>query len=232
MPEYLHIIVREDNYDKKKEKTLDFIKNSGGDTVYFDYLPVAQLCVWIEKMFSNNGKIVKQSDVLYIANACNLEMGKIYSEVNKIIIFSGDCERISSEDISALVAKSCEYKIYELFDDIVEARGKIAVEKLKQILDSKEKPTSVIAGLTNKFSELLTIKLLYSDRVIVSDMIDYMDYKIPEFVIKKMVSQSKRFGEKYLKRIIRMGIDFDRSIKSGRIEQSVAAEMFVSELIR
>ena len=232
VPEYLYIIIREDNYDKKKEKNLEFIKNSGGDVVFFDYLPLVQLCTWIEKIFSDNGKIIRQSDVLYIANACNLEMGKINSEVNKILVFSGECERISSKDISALVAKSCDYKIYELFDDIVDANGKMSIKKLKHILDSKEKPTSVIVGLTNKFSELLTIKLLHSDRVSISDMMNYMDFKIPEFVIKKMINQNKRYDEKYLKRIIRKGIDFDRLIKSGRIDQRVAAEMFVSELIR
>lgn len=159
-------------------------------------------------------------------------MSRIYTEVNKIILFSGENEQISSDDINALVVKTGEYKIYELFDDIVEARGKLAIEKLKQILDSKEKPTSVIAGLTNKFSELLTIKLLYSDRCSSKDMIDFLDIKVPEFVVKKMIMQSKKFGEKYLKRIVKMGINFDRLIKNGKLEQTIAAEMFVTELIK
>lgn len=231
LPEYLFIIIREDGFDKKKEKNIDFIKSCGG-IVNFEHLPVNQLCTWAEKLFSDNGKLVKQSDITYIVNACSCEMSKIYSEVNKIIIFSGDNERIASENIYALVTKSGEYKIYELFDDIVEARGKQAAEKLKQILDSKEKPTSVIAGLTNKFSELLTVKLLYSDRIPVSEMADYMDFRVPEFVVKKTISQSKKYGEKYLKRIIKMGIDLDRSIKNGKLDQKLAAEMYVSELVR
>lgn len=232
MPEYLYLIIREDDFDKKKEKSIEYIKSSGGGIVNFERLPVNQLCTWIEKIFSDSGKNVKQSDITYIVNACSCDMAKIFSEVNKLIVFSCEHEKISSEDIYALVTKTGEYKIYELFDDIVEARGKVAMEKLKLILESKEKPTSVIAGLTNKFSELLTVKLLYSDRVSISDMTNYMDFKLPEFVVKKMLAQSKKYGEKYLKRIIRMGINFDRSIKTGKINQTLAAEMFVSELVR
>ena len=232
IPEYLYVVIREDGFDKKKEKNIEFIKNSGGGIVNFEHLPIGQLCSWIEKMFSDNGKIVKQSDILYIVNASNSEMSKIYREVEKLIIFSDDDKNIVSEDIYSLVTKSGEYKIYELFDDIVEAKGRQAMEKLKQILDSKEKPTSIIAGLTNKFSELLTVKLLNSDRVSISEIVNYLDFKMPEFVVKKMVSQSKKYGEKYLKRMIRMGIDFDRSIKNGRLDQKTAAEMFVTELIR
>ena len=232
IPEYLYVIVVEENFDTKKEKNVSFITEAGGGIVNFGYLPVNQLCAWIEKMFSDNEKIVKQSDILYIANACNYEMGKIYNEVNKIIIFSDDRQTVSSRDISILVTKSAEYKIYELFDDIVESRSYQAMEKLKQILESKEKPTSVIAGITNKFSELLTLKLLNSDRVPISQMSDYLDYKIPDFVIKKMLTQSKKFGEQYLKRIIKLGIKLDSSIKNGKIAQDVAVELFVAELIK
>lgn len=231
IPEYLYIVVREDSFEKKKEKNLDFIKEQGG-IVNFEHLPVNQLCTWIEKMFSDSGKQVKQADILYIANACSCEMSKIYSEVNKLIVFSNDNDRIASDDIRTLVTKTGEYKIYELFDDIVEARGKQAAEKLKQILDSKERPTAVIAGITNRFSELLTIKLLYSDRVLLAEIKEYLEFKLPDFAVKKMLAQSKKYGEKYLKRIIRMGISLDRSIKSGKIDQTLAAEMFVSELIR
>lgn len=232
MPEHLYVVIREDNFDKKKEKNIEFIKNSGGGIVNFEHLPIGQLCSWVEKLFSDSGKIVRESDVLYIVNASNFEMSKIYREVEKLIIFSGDDKNIASKDIYSLVTKSGEYKIYELFDDIVDSKGMQALEKLKQILDSKEKPTSVIAGLTNKFSELLTVKLLNSDRVPVSEIVNYLDFKMPEFVVKKMVSQSKKYGEKYLKRIIKLGINIDSSIKTGKIDQKTATEMFVAELIR
>lgn len=231
-PESICLIVREDSFEKKKEKNLDIFSINDIAVVNFERIPQSQLCEWVDKLFLKAEKNVKQADISYIVQASDYDMEKIYSEVNKLIIYSVEDSSISSETVRMLVVKSCEYKIYELFDDIVEAREKSAAEKLKMLLDSKEKPTTIISGLANKFSELLTVKLLNSDRVPVRDMIGYFDFNVPEFVVKKMVNQSKKFGEKYLRRMVKTGINFDRMIKTGNIDSKTAAQMYVAELIR
>lgn len=231
MPQFLYIIIREDAFDKRKEKNIEFIKDFGGNIVEFDFLPVNQICIWIEKMFSDCGKDIKQSDAVYIANACSCQMQRINEEVKKLIIFSGEDRKIHSEDVYALVTKTADFKIYELFDDIMEKRKASATEKLKNLFEAKEKPTSVIFGLTNRFSELLTVKLLNSDRLSISEIKEYLDYKAPDFVIRKMISQSKAYSEPSLKRIIKKGIESERMIKSGKLDAKLAAEMFVSYIV-
>lgn len=232
IPEHLFLIIREDEFDKKRAKSIEYLYSINGAILNVLNLPNAQLCSWVDSLFSNAGKNIKQSDISYIVNACSCDMAKINSEVTKLIVFADNDDTIKTEDVRVLITKTVEYRIYELFDDIVESRGNTAFEKLKQIFESKEKPTSVIFGLTDRFSELLTLKLLYADRVTVSEMCNYTDYKTSEYIVKKMLSQSKKFGEKYLKRIIKMGLNFDLAVKTGKIDAKIAAEMFVSELIR
>ncbi len=231
IPEYLFIVIIENDFDKKKEKNIDFIEKNG-EIVLFEMLSVTALTSWVDKIFSENGKIVSQSDISYIINACSQSMGRIYSEVNKLIVFSGENEKILRDDIEALVAKTSEYRIYELFDEIIEVRADRALEKLETLLASGEKPTSIIAGISGKLYELLTVKLLNSDRVPNKEISSYFDFPRPDFVINKMITQSKRYGEKYLKRMIRKAIDFDKRIKSGKISGELAAEMYILELVK
>ena len=231
VPEYLHIIFVENGFDKKREKNIEFIEKIGG-IVFFDIMTVNQLSVWVDKMFSDAGKSVSPADISFIINACSQSMARIFSEVNKLILFSGDNSKIKREDIDALVVKTSEYKIYEMFDDIVNQNRHKATEKLLNLLESGEKPTVVISSVSGKLYELLLVKLLNSDRASVKEISSYLDFPRPDFVIKKMIAQSKKFGEPYLKRMIKKGIEYDRKIKNGRISGEKAAEMYVMELIK
>ena len=231
IPEYLYIIFVEESFDKKKEKNIDFIEQIGG-VVFFDILTVNQLSVWVDKLFTDEGKSVAPADISFIINACSQSMGRIYTEVNKLILFSGDRVKIKREEIEALVVKTSEYKIYEMFDDIVNQNNHKATEKLLNLLEGGEKPTVVISGVAGKLYELLLVKLLNSDRVSIKEISSYLDFPRPDFVINKMITQSKKFGEPYLKRMIKKGIEYDKMIKNGRISGEKAAEMYVMELLK
>lgn len=231
LPEYLHLIIAETDFDKKKLKNIDFIEEKGG-IVFFDLLSVNQLSSWIDKLFENREKTVSPSDIAYIINASNQSMGRIYNEVEKLCIFSGDNRKIEHNDIEMLVSKSSEYKIYELFEDVLERRSEKATEKLKTLLDGGEKPTVIISGISGRLYELLLVKLLKEDRLSAKEISSYLDFPRPDFVINKMITQSSRFSEGYLKKMIKKAISFDRDIKNGRISGSLAAEMLVAELVK
>ncbi len=231
IPEYIYVIFVEEKFDKKKEKNIEFLEKFGG-VVFFDILTVNQLTVWVDKMFSETGKSVSPADISFIINACSQSMSRIFSEVNKLILFSGDNSKIRREDIEALVVKTSEYKVYEMFDDIVNQNRQKATEKLLNLLESGEKPTVVISSVSGKLYELLLVKLMYSDRATSKEISAYLDFPRPDFVINKMIAQSKKFGEPYLKRMIKKGIEYDRKIKSGRISGEKATEMYIMELIK
>ena len=229
--DYVCLIVQEDNFDKKKIKNAEFLESLGG-ILNFEHLTVNRLVVWLEKFFEDKGKRISTSDINYIINCCGQSMGKIYSEAQKLVLYSGENEKISSNAVRALVVKSNEYKIYELFDDIVEAKNQNAIKKTKQLLAAKEKPTAVLAGITGRLSELFSVKLLASEGMPSREISTYLDFPRPDFAIKKMITQSKRYGEKYLKRMIKRGTELDAAIKSGRIAGDAAVELFVSELVK
>lgn len=231
IPEYICLIIEEDLFDKKKIKNADFIDKNGG-CVNFETLSVNRLVLWTEKLFEDKEKRISSSDINYIINCCGQSMGRIYAESEKLILNSGENEKISSQAVKSLVIKTNDYKIFELFDDIVEARRKKALEKTEEFLKEKEKPTAILAGITGRFSELLMVKLLNSEQIPAREISAYLDYPRPDFVIKKMITQSKKYGERYLRRMIKKGLSLDAAIKSGRINGAAAVEMYVSELVK
>lgn len=232
IPSYICLIIQEDCFDKKKLKNAEIIAEKGGGVLNFEKLGINSLVTWLEKLFEASGKRISTSDINYIINCCSCSMGRIYKEAEKLMLYAADEDKISSTAVRELVIKSNEYKIYELFDDIVEARRESAVRKTRQLLLAKEKPTAVISGITGRLSELLTVKLLSSDRLPLKEISSYLDYPRPDFAVRKMINQSKKYGEKYLKRMIKRGLELDYSIKSGKISGNAAAEVYVTELVK
>lgn len=247
LPKYIYVIIEESDFDRKKEKNIEYINKIGG-SVFFETMTVNQLSVWVDKLFEDSGIHLPPSDTAYIINACSQSMGRIYSEVSKLINFAADfsvdgkdgkdgkdgrnVRKIKREDIEALVAKTAEYRIYELFDDIAEQRAEKTAEKLEQILQGGEKPTAVISGISGRLYELLLVKLLSGDGLSVKEISSYLDYPRPDFAVKKMITQSKKYGEKYLKRMLKKANELDLKIKSGKISGTLAAEMYVLELVK
>lgn len=50
--------------------------------------------------------------------------------------------------------------------------------------------------------------------------------------MNKTVEESKRYGEPYLKRMIKKGLAYDLDIKNGRLEGWTAAELYLAELTK
>lgn len=231
LPDYGCLIFVEENFDKKKEKNLKFIEDKGG-VVAFDYLPVNRVELWLEEKFSREEKLIAPREVSYMIKLCGLSMGKIHSEFEKLINYLGDRNKVTKEDIDAVVDKTVEYRVYDMLDNIMTGRGGLAREQLKYLKDSREMPNVILGIMVGKLSELLMCKLLQESGVTPQDMVDYFDFKKPLFAVNKTIQEGKRYGEPYLKRMIKMGLDLDVDIKSGNIEGWTATEVFLAELTK
>ncbi len=230
VPEYLCIVFVEKSFDAKKEKNLDVFQKHGG-VVKFDLLSQNQLELWLEKLFESQGKHIIIGDISYLINRCGQAMGVLYSEYSKLLSYVGERTKITREDIDAATSKSVDARVFDMLDNITGNRGTKVMEELKALIVSGENPSGVLTMLTTRFSELLMVKQLISDGVDPKRMADYFEPKRPPFVVNKLISQSKQFGEAYLKRIMKKGLDYAYEVRTGRLDKWLAVEMYVAELI-
>lgn len=225
------LVFAEPNFDKKKEKNLDFVAEKGG-VVRFDYLSGNQAEVWLDRLFEKSGKRISERDVSYLVRQCGPALGNLYSEFTKLVNFMGERGAISRADIDAVIVKSTEAKMFDMFDDIVEARRAKVMRQFQNLMNSGDKPGAVMNMLVSKLSELLMVKLLKEEGLAQNEIAEYFDFKRPAFVVNKTAAQSKRFGEAYLRRMIYKGLQYDLAVKSGRLNDRAAAEMYIAELLK
>lgn len=229
LPDYTCLIFEETAFDKKKIKNLRPVEENGA-VAEFSYLPVNRVEIWLEERFKKAEKAILARDLSYMVRLCGQSLRKITIEYEKLINYVGSRYKITREDIDAVVDQSVEYRVYDMLDSILNERPDKAQAQLKYLKDTNEAPTAVLSIMMGKLSELLLCKLLHEEGMAPKDILPYFDFKRPMFVVNKTIEESKRFGEKYLKRMIRLGLSLDIKIKSGGMDGWTAAELYLAEL--
>ena len=101
------LIFTELDFDKKKLKNVKFIADSGG-IVIFDKMSEKELMVWVEKRFRAVEKSASDRDKLYLVNLCARSQAEIEQACDKLINYTGERNKITREDIDAVVEKSVD----------------------------------------------------------------------------------------------------------------------------
>ncbi len=231
LPDYMTVIFTEREFDKKKEKNLDVFKKNG-EIVKFDPLSPKQLELWLEKMFDEKGKTILASDLSKMVALCGQSMASIYTEFCKVLNFVDEREKITSEDISAVVSKTTDARIFDIIDNIAEGKTKTVFEELSALRFAGENSSTVLSLISTRMGELLMVKQLTEDKLSADSIAEYFEPRKHPFVIKKLTEQSRRFSTAYLKKMSLKGCDYTFAVRSGTMDKWVAVEMYVAELLK
>lgn len=231
LPDYMTVIFTEQEFDKKKEKNLDVFKKHG-EIVKFDPLSPKQLELWLEKMFEEKGISILASDLSKMVSLCGQSMSSIYTEFCKVLNFVGERKKITSEDITAVVSKTTDARIFDIIDNIAEGKTKTVFEELSALRFAGENSSTVLSLISARMGELLMVKQLSDNKLSADSIAEYFEPRKHPFVIKKLTEQSRRFSTAYLKRMTLKGCDYTFAVRSGTMDKWVAIEMYVAELLK
>ena len=228
LPDYLCVIFVEKELNKNKEKNLSGFK---GNVIKFDLLQQSQFELWLEKMFDEQGKNILMRDIKEISQRCGLSMASAYNEINKLIAFVGERNQITSDDVDRVVSRTIEARIFEIIDGISLKRTTKTLEEIRMLEVSGENASMVMTLISTRISELLMVKHLLSERFSASEIEGYFEPKRPSFVVKKLIDQSKKFEEGYLRKMALKGLEYTSDVRSGLLDKWIAVEMYVAEMI-
>lgn len=233
LPDYVCLIFWEPSFDKKKEKNLKFIEEAGGGIINFEYMPVNKLEIWIEKQLEKADKRIIARDLTYFVRITGSSMAMLNLNCQKLISYLGETRhKITRADIDKVIEKSPEIRVYDIFNKHIIGGNKKAVhEQIKYLKRDNQSPTMVMSIILDQLYELLMCKLLKQDGMNASQILNYYDRKPPIFAVNNAIENGMRYSESYLKRAVDKGLKYSMDMKTGKIGQWLAVELFVSELL-
>ena len=208
---------------KKHGQVINFQKISGGE-----------LRKWIVDKFRGHGKDIASRELEYFLKNINYigrnsrqNLFDIDNEIQKIISFMGEKNKVKLEDLQKIFTTSFQNDIFKLLDAMGQKHQREALKRLGHMVGQGEPIIKIGATLGNHIRNLLKVKLLleegYTSKIIASKL------GIHPFVVRNCVNQGRVFTLGELEDLLKAFVEMDLSIKTGAMNEHIAMELFVHQ---
>ena len=210
---------------KRGNKLYNYLQKSDKVEEY-KFLNPGQLSQWIIKNIKiKKGKISKQA-VDYLAANVGSDLWSMSGEINKLIAFKNK-GLIKLEDVEKFVSLALNDNIFHFTDALANKNTKQALKLFSDQLASGANEFYLLTMLVRQFRILLQIKQAIESGITSQNM--QVELKLHPFVIKKSLSQVRKFNQIELKKNYNQLLDIDIKLKTTGISPEVLFSLFIVE---
>ncbi len=195
-------------------------------TVDFRRLYDDQIPAWVQAKVKEYGKRIETGALQILHNYVGNNLSDLASEIEKLVMYVGDQERISSSDAELVVGQSKNYNIFQLNDAIGERQCRKALEILKEVFLLGEKPGTVIFRLAEHLERLIRTKNFVPQKGASLASI----LKVHPYFVKKYPSQAGNFSQEELERGLVLLYQTDVGLRSSLMPDGILMEILVYKL--
>ena len=223
LPETSYFLFVEEEVDKRG-KLYKAVK-AKGRIVELGRQDEHTLVRWILGMVKREGKQISERTVQFLLAKTGDDMENLQRELEKLFCYTLEKDAITVEDVEEICTTHISNQIFEMVAAVAEKKQKRALELYYDLLALKEPPMRILFLLVRQFRLLLEVKEL--------DQSGYGRKEIGEktglhtFVVGKYQGQAKLFKKKELREILEMAADLEESVKTGRLTDALATELFI-----
>jgi len=225
LPDYTCLIFCEEEIDKRL-KIIDVFKKKGL-IVECTFQKPTELARWAMRVFKSLRKEIDMATASYLIDNCEQGMNQVFNEINKVASYIGSRVNVDTGDIDAVCSKSIKSRIFDLTDAIAQKDGGKALKMLDDMIALKEPLQKILFMITRQFRHILEVKMMHADGIPVNEAA--LKLKIPPYAAGKIFKQVNGFTVDRLKKAIYESFELDAAIKSGRIDNRVAAEILIAQ---
>ncbi|MCL1964501.1 MAG: DNA polymerase III subunit delta [Firmicutes bacterium] len=196
--------------------------------VTFDRLGDPALARWMQQQLRPLGKTISYENTSFLAFTAGRDLLTLTQELAKLSAYAGDREEIGQADIEAVVTPSLECTVFQLVDALVAGKEAEAFGLLGAMLENGEARVGILAMMARQYRNLLHLKLMAKARVPEAEIQKQLG--VPPFAMRRLAAQARAADEETLASRLRLCVDTDYAIKSGKIREDAALERVMLRL--
>ena len=227
-PATTHFIFVEDEVDKRS-KCYKAVQKTG-KVVEFATQTEELLTRWILSRLKKEGKNITGSVMQLFLSKTGTDMGNIDRELEKLICYTMGRPVIEAADVEAIATEQTQNKIFEMVNAIAEHNQRKALDLYYDLLTLKEPSMRIMYLISRQFQILLNVKDMSARGMDQASMAKIAG--IPPFAVRRNISQAKGFSMEQLKQALRDGVDLEEAVKTGRMNDQMAVEIFLMKYSR
>ena len=218
------ISVVSDKLDERKNIVKQLRENA--DVIYVEEIKTNDLPNYVINYFSNKGYKISYNDALYFISYVGDNIDIITSEMKKMIIYKGENNIITKDDINNISSKYLNDNVFLLCDSIMKKDYKKIFSYYNDFVSLKIDETKLLSVIANQFIFLYDVKLLYSKNKTQSEIASILSshpYRV------KLACQSDYLIYE-IKDIIKKLHELDFKMKSSNVDKKSLFEKFLIDI--
>ena len=196
-----------------------------GNPVEFKEQTDETLARWIGMRIRKDGKGMSQAAYNSFIEKTGTDMENIDKELEKLLCYCMDKDVIELSDVEAVTTEQITNKVFEMVDAIASHRQKRALELYYDLLALKEPAMRIMYLISRQFNILMNVKAMTNKGFGNKDIASKAG--CPEWAVRKYQAQCRAYSLDDLKRAVRDGVAYEEAVKTGRMNDQMAVELFI-----
>lgn len=236
MPEMNVLIIWQNGAESPaKDKKIDKIAKTCskvGSIMKLDIPRVGELAMTLCEKAEELGCRLVKNDAYYLIDRCGRDMTALYSELEKLAIYSGK-KAITKEAIDLICPSSIEADVFKISKLILQGKNDDAFKSVERLLAQRVNPIEIFSQLGSNFVDLYRVKSASGAGLSIDDIMaaypdDYNERK--RFRLTDALNEHSRYSLAVLRRYIELLYNAELDLKSGRIDRRTCLEQLIARL--
>jgi DNA polymerase-3 subunit delta len=190
----------------------------------------SRLIRWVRSRAKQAGGSLELRAANALCSFVGNDLHQLHNEIQKLVAYTDGQRPITVQDIQLLTPHARQANVFDMVDAIGKRDDRTATRIFHELLDAGDHPLALLAMITRQFRLMIQVKELApqlgSPRAIAQEL------KQNLYPIQKILAQSENYTPKQLKKAYRELLDADVSIKTGRMEPTLALDTLIVSLSR
>lgn len=184
---------------------------------------------WVGGMIGKEGKKVTEATVQLFLTKTGTDMENIQMELEKLLSYCLEKEVVTGADVEAICTNRISNHIFDMLDAMAAKNTKKALDLYYDLLALKEPPMRILFLIARQCNLLLQTKELKS-RGFGNQEIG-QKIGVAPFIAGKYVTQATRFKINQLKKAVRLCVEAEEGIKTGRLNDTMSVEILIVSVL-
>lgn len=223
LPDTTVIIMVEESVDKRSRLYKWIQKN--GYVAEFAYQEESALRQWITEYLQKDGKGMDGPAIHMVLERTDCKMSAIENELQKLVLYVGNREKITVEDVKELVPEPVNNQIFRMISAVSEGKTRQALDYYYDLLALKEPPMRILFLMVREFNMLFRVKNLAQQGRQDGEIAKTVG--TPPFAVKKYKATGKQYSYAVLKTQLNQCAKMENLVKNGDMNERIAIEMLI-----
>ena len=228
MPEETVMVFVESEVDARSK--LFKVVREIGRPLKLDHMDADRLQNWVLKLLNKDGKRIQRSALQLFLERVGNDLENVAREMEKLVCYVGEREDILLEDVETITTVRTENRVFDMVTAIVKKDEFTAMKLYEDLLLLRESPVGLLALLAGQFTRLWQMRQMRENGVDPNTIASRLGMK--DYAVRKNLWQAMAFEQEDLHDILKLCARTDESIKTGRMEATLAVQLLLTTIIR